>query len=456
MAPASAGRNALGARFVAALKNPALSDVTLRSECDGTATPAAKICLASCSPVFMKMLTGPFAETKETYVRSLEIGASASPQSPSLSVNCAFGGETLAAVVAFSASDEVPALESRSIELICEILEACEYYDISGLRLQAKTLLIQRVEDKAEDACVVLQSVWERWSADDFGAGFAGEVAEAALKEIDRSAETALANCGMMCERAMAMVLGREFIDADETELSRALLTWVSAGDGEERRTAGARLAEGLSLEKLSPSFLLEVVASSPWLIPRENVFDVFASYAIGAEAKGVFSSSRRMAKLFPKWCSTGTAVMSVANATGAAVGLLDRELDSGCWTWDLRVEEICETLGVGVTCGSVALEEHLGSQRCGYAYIRAGLSYTGGEIHHRKQGPTFKKGDDVRVTLDCDTGALFVNVNYIHSYQAFAAVGSSGNGNTFTPAVSLQDSARVRLLKFGELRKTP
>lgn len=272
MAPASAEGDAvalsLGVRFVAALKNPALSDVSLHSERDGTATPASKICLASCSPVFMQMLTGPFAETKKTCMRSLEIGASAAPQSPSLSVSCAFGGEALAAVVTFSASDEVPALENMSIELLCEILEASEYYDISGLRFQTKTLLIQRVEDEAEDACVVLQGVWERWSADDFGTGFAREVAEAALKENDRSAETALANCGILCESAMATVLGREFIDADETELCRSLLTWVSAGDGEERRTAGARLAESLSLKKLSPAFLLQVVASSPWLIP--------------------------------------------------------------------------------------------------------------------------------------------------------------------------------------------
>lgn len=161
------------------------------------------------------------------------------------------------------------------------------------------------------------------------------------------------------------------------------------------------------------------------------------------------------MAQSYPNWCSTSTAVMSVANATGIAVGLLDRELDSGCWAWDLRVEEICGSLGIGVTCGSVVSEEHLGWQICGYAYTSDGFSFTGGQILCYEQGPIFKKGDDVRVTLDCDTGSLFVSVNYTNKYLAFATVGSPRNGKSFRPAIFLEHSARVHLLKFGELRTT-
>ena len=111
------------ARLRAVLSDPSLLDVTLVSERDGSHTPAAQLLLASCSPMFSRMLAGSFAEAASRR----KAGADA------LSVRSAFGGEVLAAIVAFAATNDAPVLRCGDAVLLAELLEACEYYAIDGL-----------------------------------------------------------------------------------------------------------------------------------------------------------------------------------------------------------------------------------------------------------------------------------------------------------------------------------
>ena len=282
---------AVVARLRAVLSDPSLLDVTLVSERDGSHTPAAQLLLASCSPMFSRMLAGSFAEAASRR----KAGADA------LSVRSAFGGEVLAAIVAFAATNDAPVLRCGDAVLLAELLEACEYYAIDGLQLKAKRALLARAA-RSEEACSVLQAVWESSAADGrSGTSSGGEVANAALQTIDEAHATALQHCSCLCEGAMKRVLSSERTGADEADLFDALHRWVCA-DGARRGEASDRLVECLSYDLMPPSFLRDVVAPSG-LVPAATLCDAYQTLALAAERHHGFQARPRS---LPLWCSSG------------------------------------------------------------------------------------------------------------------------------------------------------
>lgn len=257
----AADNAAVVARLKEALANPAVTDLVVVSDRDGTKTPASAFLLASCSPIFTSMLTGTFLESADqerARKRSRTRFGITSPSpfstfSSPRSVRSSFSGEALSSFVAFSATNDAPMLWSGNVRVLAEILEASEYYDIDGLGFKARRQLIARAKKVPEDACAVLDSVWVRWSADDFGPGPAEEVAYAAMEVIDESVNKALMNCECLCEEAMVKVLSSQTVGVDEYSLFLALQRWVqetAEGRGEGSIDAVRRLVACQSFEK--------------------------------------------------------------------------------------------------------------------------------------------------------------------------------------------------------------
>lgn len=142
----AADNAAVVARLVTVLENPDLADIALLSERDGTKTTAPAFQLASCSPVFLRMLTGPFSEGLNRNCKRTKTSADAdtslSRYSSLPAVSCAFSGEALATVVSFAATNDAPSLSSGSVDLLIEILEVATYYDIEGLLAKARSKAI--------------------------------------------------------------------------------------------------------------------------------------------------------------------------------------------------------------------------------------------------------------------------------------------------------------------------
>lgn len=231
--------------------------------------------------------------------------------------------------------------------------------------------------------------MWEGWNTDGFGSGSAGEVAEAALMVIDNSPGISLVGCGILCEEAMEQVLGRQSIGAGEAAMFSALERWISA-DVDMRKIAGERLVSCVSFECMPPSFLKGTVAKSG-LVSKETLSALFEAQALKAEASHGFVARDRDNRTLPNWYSTGSAVFTGVrlseNPDPSCMELLDRSLRGGCWAWDIRVEQLCETFAVGFITGDVDLESipgrwWLGYQPCGYAYEYNGsCSHNDGSI---------------------------------------------------------------------------
>jgi hypothetical protein len=282
---------AVVARLRSVLMDPTLLDVTLVSEQDGSQTPAAQLLLASCSPMFSRMLAGSFAEAASRRQAGADV----------LSVHSAFGGEVLAAIVTFAATNDTPALRGGDVELLAELLEASEYYAIDGLQLKAKRALLGHAA-RSEEACIVLQACWERSAADGrSGTSSAGEVANAALTTIDEEHVTALEHTGCLCEGAMRRVLSSERTGANEANLFDALHRWVCA-DEDRRGEASDRLVACLSYDLMPPSFLRDVVAHSG-LVPAATLSDAFQTLALAAESQHGFVARPRS---LPLWSTGG------------------------------------------------------------------------------------------------------------------------------------------------------
>ena len=136
-----------------------------------------------------------------------------------------------------------------------------------------------------EEACSVLQAVWESSAADGrSGTSSGGEVANAALQTIDEAHATALQHCSCLCEGAMKRVLSSERTGADEADLFDALHRWVCA-DGARRGEASDRLVECLSYDLMPPSFLRDVVRPR-CLVPDKTVNAAFEACALEQELR--------------------------------------------------------------------------------------------------------------------------------------------------------------------------
>lgn len=128
------------------------------SDFDASKTSASAILLASCSPVFLHMLTGSFAEggkrrrNRDRRNRNSDV-LTVGKSRFSRTVRSAFSGEALKAIVAFSITINVSAFASASVELMIEVLEASEYYDIALLGMKASSHLKSRAAVKPADAC---------------------------------------------------------------------------------------------------------------------------------------------------------------------------------------------------------------------------------------------------------------------------------------------------------------
>lgn len=447
------------ARIAAALENPSLSNVSLFSESDGSRTSAPAILLASMSPVFLQMLTGPFAEgidrsrkkIKASWSRCSARADTSSCRDSSAravrTVRCTFRGEVLAAVVEFGATNDSPALSSGSVELLSEILEAGTTYDIPDLQAKACNRLIAIAEKEPEHACKILQTVWDRWQAANFGNGLAGKVAEAALRVIDgseigRFSEDALAYCGCLCEEAMKFILQRQSIVADEMVLFEALQRWLGSG-GEGRASAGTDLATCLSLEKMSSKFLRDVVSISG-LVPLQTLCDAFQLHAVEAESTRARQCPRRAISTFC-WMSTGSTVLEGTVSEGCTVDGISCFIDSGTCTFVVLAEKIVGNCMFRLVVGNADRDVMIGS--------RAGLEYrsTGGAYDcvrsTKRTVPVFLSGDTIYLTVDYKEGSFKISVNGGTSFLIFSDIHDFGDGQALGLVLSVAGRSRFRLV---------
>lgn len=472
---------AVVARLAAASANPALADLTVLSERDGTKTPAIAVLLASCSPVFTQMLTGGFAEggpAQKRSRRSFEgihdsgdgegAGAAADGSASSTrAVRSSFSGEALAAVVEFAATNFAAALTGESVVILRELYEAADYYDIGGLRATVVQKLIACAQVKPEDACLVLEAGWGIWQADDFGSSGVGAVASAALEVVEKSADVALSNCGCLCEGAMDKVLSMKFVGATEDDLFRALQRWhlhPVLSDNGDRKDAVRRLVNRLSLNKMSPSFLANNVAKSGF-VSSKDLFDAFKFFSLQLESDNGFSSASRADRSLPKWYLSGSSELRSTlsrewNLPFAPPELLDCHLEGGLWSWDIRAEEMSAySLSVGM-----AICDRLSERWCGEGDHRL-LMYTDHGVAYRQSrddvdlessgGPSYSKGDTVTLFANFEARTLSVSVNGGELYEAFSNVVIPPTCMVAKPVVAFNlygiESARIRLVKFAE-----
>lgn len=444
----AADNAAVVARLSIALSNPDLCDVVLQSDSDGSTTPASTLFLAACSPVLRNMLTGAFAEgAARGRKRPLEEGAAPPVRSP-------FSREVVATVLSFAATNDAPALWTGSTQLLSEILEASEYYDIAGLKEKVGGQLFVRAKEVPAEACGVLEAVWGGWEAGSFGSGCAGKVGETALSVIDGAADVALLGCGCLCEAAMEKVLGLKFIGFGEAEIFNALKRWVDVDAG-NRIVAGGRLVSYVSLSLLSPSFLTGVVEKSG-LVSKEAMSDLFRTLLMKAEKDG--GIPRGDGKL-PNWASTFSTDFksNVTSPYRICSEVLDCRLRDGHWVWELEVEKAGHFFYVGLATGPIDPSEFLGAQRHGHAFGGDGscsfLYSDGSLIRDEESWPSFSDNDTVRLVLNCGTGSLSIKVNGRAPFEAFTGIELYGDANAFRPVVSLGCESRVRLLKFSRIR---
>lgn len=79
------------------------------------------------------------------------------------------------------------------------------------------------MREKQEDACPVLDAVWERWSAVEFKMDGGGLLAHVALVAIEKSAHVTLSKIGGVSEGAMQSVLRINCLDVSEEDMFNAL-----------------------------------------------------------------------------------------------------------------------------------------------------------------------------------------------------------------------------------------
>lgn len=102
----SADNAAVISRLTAVLENPDFSDLPLLSERECSNTPAATRVLASCSKVFLQMLTGPFVEGAERGGKQRKADSGAAEVGPTnRTLISSFSCEVLSAVLEFAATN---------------------------------------------------------------------------------------------------------------------------------------------------------------------------------------------------------------------------------------------------------------------------------------------------------------------------------------------------------------
>lgn len=467
----AADNAAVVARLVAALHNPDLSDLVITSDRDGSKTTTPAFLLASCSSVFTRMLKENVSEKADHFrtrkrIRTRSNGSSSastsieSPFSTQNEITSSFSGDALTAVVMFAATNDAPALWTGSVELLGEILTASEHYDISVLGFKAKNQLVAHVAEAPKSACHVLESVWKKWSSDAFGAGLAGEVADAALKAFEVSADVALNSCGCLSEGAMQKILSSPSLNADENTMFCALQRWVNDSgicNDKNKDDVVKRLVACLSFEKMTPSFLKKVVANSG-LVSKELLFDVFQDFSVKSEAKnGITSIMRSNSEIpLPHWC-TSSSVVCKTEHSGHGFEFLERAFDSGCWDWELQIERLCGKTHVGL----VFCQKNYKLLSPDYSMLAYGRSGCGWLLHGEKgcweraagddKGPSFSEGDTIRVSVDCGSGTFNIQINGGVLHEVFSGI-KLPSGLEIRPAVMLEHSDRIRLLSFWEV----
>lgn len=446
------------ARLAAVSENPDLSDLVLMSERDGSKTPATILVLSSCSKVFLQMLKGPFSEGADRGgKRGKTCSGAASVVPAKRTVSSSFSGEVLSAAVEFAATNDASLLWSGSVELLGEIFEAAEYYAMDGLRSKASRHLIARAQAEVPDqACAVLMAVWQRWVLEDFEKGtLAHQVSQAALLTIQSSGVEALAGCECLCEYALGKVLALKFMFIDCVDLFNIVQKWVNSSP-ETRKSAGKRLVSSLPLERFPPSFLMAVVKKSG-LVSNGQISKVFQAIALRAETNFNINRSKRGNEKLLFWKGRDSVEYSGTNADDDlySSGLLEFSLSRGQWEFEILVLELGEDLEVGFVAGDVSdfwfTGECLGNEENGYA-----LDCAGGAWHNGRElnssSLTFCQGDTVCLSIDCDTGSISISVNEGERNVPFRRVKPPGDVKTFTPAVSMPEGSRVRLVRLCEV----
>lgn len=142
---------------------------------------------------------------------AIALGYENSP-APVRTVASSFRGEVLAAIVSFSTTNDAALLRSAEIEVLKDVFEAADYYQISVLGEKVKQQLIGRAHSKPLNACRVLEAVWEEWAASGFVSNTAGDTAHGALLAIRTYPDEALLGCGCLCVDAIQEVLAMETI----------------------------------------------------------------------------------------------------------------------------------------------------------------------------------------------------------------------------------------------------
>lgn len=229
----------------------------------------------------------------------------------------------------------------------------------------------------------------------------------------------ALAKIGCLSEAAIEKVLRLKCLDASEEEMFNALQRWCSYSSEDNRTDAAQRLIGCLSLKKMSPSFLKNVVAKCDFAL-KDALYDAFMFLTLQAEASqpGIshgksLTSPVRINRPLPNWCRSGCPELTFEER-GYATECLDLKLVSGRWSWDIHFEKLG---GVSVSDGYVGLrffDQNSAIQMTTGEFVASYKSETGDASPSALSfnGSEIVDGDSVRVFVDFNTDSFTLSVN--------------------------------------------
>lgn len=253
-----------------------------------------------------------------------------------------------------------------------------------------------------------------------------------------------------------------ESVDADKESTSKDItvarfMNW--------RMTIASQLVKYIHLERINPTELSTVVASSG-LVNPDQLLQAYRTQAMVAEqTHGVQYCIHRSVQQ-PVWESTNDATLT-GKAQGRAVETLKcRPINDGIHEWSIKIVEGCSFMLLGVISSSV--ERHskssawLGGHEGDYAYANNGTIYQfpspAGQV--KQTYPKYGKGSKVTFHLNCTKkeggGTLSVSVDdgpWLVLFTSMLTIPNQG----FLPAASLiGGQGCIQLLTLRDLSLRP
>jgi len=432
------------------LIDTSLADVKFEGT-DGGLVCGNRGLLAARSQVFRSMLFGSFSEARQDSI-----------------IRVGYSSPVMTSVVEYCLTDEAGILcraKTETATNVVALADAANYFDLPKLKHMAEACALSCMEEEPQTACSFLEA---SQTVECIHSVARTLIQSKPLKTLIENDSVAILSASVLED-----ILSDEKIEADELTLFRALRSWAEGGSSdmecETRGLVAKEMSRHLSLERIRPSYLCEIVQPSG-LVTSYQLQEAFRAQAMEAESQNLAYFSR--VRFMPAtWQSSQTTVYSCEAGSHVTELLqLQSPIQSGIWSWSVKVEEFCRYAWIGFasTSHSINSDEWLGEQEGGWVYGSNGSAcfatgYDGSPYNNIYR--TFGRGSVVTMVLDLrGAGTIEASVDDGEPFLCFDNIldsFSDDNGIGFLPAVSLKSPGRVRFLGIEELssgdeRQTP